>query len=299
MIREIVKIDESLCDGCGNCVPGCHEGALQIIDGKARLISDLMCDGLGACLGHCPQGAITLEKREAEPYDEVKVMKIMVGKGKNTVAAHMKHLKDHKEYELLKQAVDYLKENQEGLDFEWKEVLMLVRDEQPSGPVHGGGCPGSASRSFNQGSQRAVPLLGSLTQEEFTPSVSVSELTHWPVQLHLANPEAGHYKGSDLVLSADCVAYSTGGFHQKYLKGKTLAIACPKLDQGKEIYVEKLRSMIDDARINTLHLLIMQVPCCGGLRQIVEMALEKSSRKVPVKETIIGVQGDVLKEEWI
>ncbi len=293
MIREIVKIDESLCDGCGNCVPGCHEGALQIIDGKARLISDLMCDGLGACIGHCPQDAITIEKREAEPYDEVKVMEIMVGKGKNTVAAHMMHLKDHKEYEFLKQAVDYLKDNQEKLDFEWKEVLRLVRDESGVKVHHSGGCPGSAAQSFSQGSVIPAVQVGNLSGEE------ASELTHWPVQLHLANPESGHYRGSDLVLSADCVAYSVAGFHQKYLKGKTLAIACPKLDQGKEIYVEKIRSMIDHAGINTIHLMIMQVPCCGGLRQIVEMAVAKASRKVPVKETIIGVKGDVLKEEWI
>ena len=123
MIREIVKIDEDLCDGCGDCVPACHEGALQIIDGKARLISDLMCDGLGACLGHCPQGAISIEKREAEPYDESKVMEIMVSKGKNNVIAHLKHLKEHNEHDYLKEGVTYLKNNAGKFDFDIKEVL--------------------------------------------------------------------------------------------------------------------------------------------------------------------------------
>jgi len=75
MLRQIIEIDEEKCDGCGLCVPECHEGALQIIDGKARLISDLFCDGLGACIGHCPLDAINVIEREAEPYDEVKVLK--------------------------------------------------------------------------------------------------------------------------------------------------------------------------------------------------------------------------------
>ncbi len=111
MERDVIKIDEELCDGCGECVPGCHEGALQIIDGKARLISDLMCDGLGACLGHCPQGAMEIERREADPYDETKVMEIMVPKGINTVIAHLKHLKDHNEMDFVKEGLN------EGFEF--------------------------------------------------------------------------------------------------------------------------------------------------------------------------------------
>jgi len=111
MIREIVKIDEELCNGCGDCVPNCHEGALQIIDGKARLISDLMCDGLGACLGHCPEGAITIEKREAEEYDEQLVISQMVKQGKNTVFAHLKHLQEHGETGFLTEALNYIKAN--------------------------------------------------------------------------------------------------------------------------------------------------------------------------------------------
>lgn len=117
MKREIIHIDEEKCDGCGLCVPECHEGALQIIDGKAVLVSDLMCDGLGACIGHCPQDALTIEEREAEVYDEVAVMKEMVRKGRNVVIAHMKHLKEHGEHAFLKQGVSYLMENRRQLEF--------------------------------------------------------------------------------------------------------------------------------------------------------------------------------------
>lgn len=81
--RKIIKIDEEKCTGCGLCIPNCHEGALQIIDGKARLVSDFFCDGLGACIGHCPEGAITTEEREAEEYNEKKVMQNIVKQGKN------------------------------------------------------------------------------------------------------------------------------------------------------------------------------------------------------------------------
>jgi len=126
MEREIIQIDEEKCDGCGNCVPNCHEGALQIIDEKAVLISDLMCDGLGACIGHCPQDALTIEKREAEPYDEIAVMKEMIQKGKNVVTAHMKHLKDHQEHTFLKQGVQFLLENKEKLDFNPVEIIQEV-----------------------------------------------------------------------------------------------------------------------------------------------------------------------------
>lgn len=307
MEREIVKINEELCDGCGECVPGCHEGALQIIDGKARLISDLMCDGLGACLGHCPQGAISIEKREAEPYDEVKVMEIMTLKGKNTVIAHMKHLKDHNETAFLKQAVKFLKENTDTMEFDVSEVIREVHNHgSDCNAGGGGGCPGSQSQSFVSGPVvqgfGAPAATATATAPAAAPAAAAplkSSLTHWPVQMHLINPAASHYQGADLVLAADCVAYSLADFHQKYLKGKALAIACPKLDQGADIYVEKIRRLVDEAKINTLHLMIMQVPCCGGLLQLIKIAQSQSKRKIPVKQTVVGIQGEILSEEWI
>ncbi len=289
MLREVVHIDENLCDGCGDCVPACHEGALQIIDGKARLISDLMCDGLGACLGHCPQDAITIEKREAEPYDEIKVMEIMVEKGYNTIVAHLKHLKEHNETEYLKAGVEYLNEHAGELDFNIEKVMKEVH--------HGGeqhdacGCPGSQARSFEPGSAVMDDKPGMVSGQ--------SELRQWPVQMHLINPRTAYFQNSDVVLAADCVAYSLGDFHQKWLKGKTLAIACPKLDEGQESYVENIRSLIDDAGINTLTVMMMQVPCCRGILSMAQAASQQATRKVPVKAVVVGVEGEILTEDWV
>jgi NAD-dependent dihydropyrimidine dehydrogenase PreA subunit len=293
MEREMVKIDEELCNGCGACVPGCHEGALQIIDGKARLISDLLCDGLGACIGHCPEGAITVEKREAEPYDEVKVMELMVDKGLNTVVAHLKHLKDHNETTFLKQGVAYLKEHANELSFNVDDVIRKVHQPKLSVMNHahnGGGCPGSQERVITRGPEQAHQHVSGETP---------SELRQWPVQMHLINPAASYFQESDLVLAADCVAFSMGNFHSKYLKGRSLAIACPKLDDGQNIYHDKLVRLIEESRINTLTVVIMQVPCCMGLLQTARQAMAAASRKIPLKLAVISVEGEVLKEEWV
>lgn len=293
MIRDMVKIDEELCNGCGECVTGCHEGALQIIDGKARLISDLLCDGLGACIGHCPEGAITVEKREAEPYDEIKVIKMMIEKGKNTVIAHLKHLKEHGEFDFLKQGATYLKMNEASIPFDVSSVIMEVHGFRPAsmGAAHGGGCPGSKEQTI----ERPKPTF-TMAPAAAQPQ---SELRQWPVQMHLVNPAAGYFKNSDLLIAADCVAFSMGDFHQRLLKGKTLAIACPKLDHNQQIYFDKLVALIDNAGINTITVAIMQVPCCGGLLQLTRQAVEQASRKVPVKMVMIALDGSILKEEWI
>ncbi len=233
-----------------------------------------MCDGLGACIGHCPEEAITFEEREAEPYDEILVIKEMLTKGKNTIVAHFKHLKDHNETEYLKQGLDYLKHNQNAYNFELTEVIDQVFEIEHATPqqhqhshaphaAHMGACPGSQSQSFK---------MQQPTKQQDSMVSAKSELTHWPVQLHLINPIASHFKNADLLLAADCVAFSLGNFHQNYLKGRVLAIACPKLDQGKEIYVEKLRKLIDESKVNTITVMKMEVPCCGGILQMAMMA---------------------------
>lgn len=316
MKRTIIKIDEDLCNGCGNCVPNCHEGALQIIDGKARLISDLFCDGLGACIGHCPEGAITMEEREAEPYDEVKVMELMVPKGRNTILAHLEHLRDHNETELLKQAINYIKMNEVDLrptngenNNEHKHRhthsynnLSDARNAASPAPSEGcgSGCPGSKTIDFRIDLNKVEEAAKTVAPVAVAHSVDApSELRQWPVQLHLLNPQAGYFKNADVVLAADCVAFTMGNFHNQYLKGKTLAIACPKLDSNKESYLEKLSTMISQSNINTLSVVMMEVPCCSGLLQMAMMARNQAGRNVPIKKSIIGVQGNVLSEEWV
>ena len=292
MIREIVKIDEELCNGCGDCVPNCHEGALQIIDGKARLISELMCDGLGACIGHCPQGAITIEKREAEDYDEQVVISQMISAGKATVFAHLKHLQEHGETGYLNEALSYIKANREDMPFEIREVHeLLLGDKKKHEQGVGGacGCPGSAPQAFDVAGIKMAAPVGEVP----------SALTQWPVQMHLINPAASYFNGADLLVAADCAGFAYGNFHNDFIKGKKMVIACPKLDQGQDIYVQKLVRLIDDAKVNTITVVIMEVPCCGGLSQMVKMAAQMASRKVPVKEVVIGIRGDVLAEEWV
>jgi len=306
MKREIVKIDRELCNGCGECIPNCHEGALQMIDGKATLVSELMCDGLGACIGHCPVGAIEIEEREAEAYDEVLTIKEMIKSGRNVVVAHLKHLKEHEQKEYVHQAFDYMKANAGSIPFDVNELLHEVQQhgqkkEPETNPylqnlliakkeeTLGCGCPGSEAKSFVP-----EPVAMASNYAEAT-----SQLSHWPVQMHLINPMAPFFQDCDLLLSADCVAYALGNFHTKYLKGKKLAIACPKLDSNKEVYVEKLVHLIDQAQVNTITLMKMEVPCCSGLLQIVQTALGQSQRKVPVKLLTVSSKGEILEDRWL
>ena len=151
------------------------------------------------------------------------------------------------------------------------------------------GCPGSSMQDFREKDEKQDEVTGKIT----------SQLKQWPIQMHLIMPTAPYYQGADVLLTADCVAYAMGGFHGDYLKGKSIAIACPKLDEGQDVYVEKIKSWFEDAKINTLTVMIMQVPCCMGLLNIAKQALEKSERKVPLKSVIVGVQGEILSEEWI
>ncbi len=151
------------------------------------------------------------------------------------------------------------------------------------------GCPSS----------RTIDLREKGTQEETSTAKVKSQLRQWPIQMHLISPVAPYYQGADVLLTADCVAYALGNYHNDYLKGKSLAIACPKLDEGQDVYVEKIKSWFEDAKINTLTVLIMQVPCCMGLVQLAKQALANSKRKIPVKAVVVGLQGEILSEEWI
>ena len=253
--RNIIKINEELCNGCGLCAKGCHEGALQIIDGKARLISELYCDGLGACIGDCPMNAISVEEKEVEAYDEIAVIKRIIPKGDKVLEAHLQHLKNHGEMNLLQQGIQYLKDND--------IPVPALTQPQP---------------------QNVIPVS---QLSAFKPmSVSIN----WPVQLHLINPQSGVFNNAGLLLVADCVAYANPKLYSELLVGKKLAIACPKLDVNKESYVNKLIQMIDDSKINSLTVAIMEVPCCGGLIRLVEMAMEKSQRKIPMNKIVVKIR---------
>jgi ferredoxin len=281
MKRSIIRIDEKKCTGCGLCIPNCPEGAIQIIDEKARLISDIFCDGLGACIGHCPEEAITVEEREAEPYDEKLVMSNIVPQGPNTIKAHLDHLRDHDQKEFLGQALEYLEEN---------NIVIPVEKEEQVPTESLCGCPGSRTMAFTS---------DQTTDTENNGGTRPSRLTHWPIQMHLISPMAPHFKGADLLLSADCVAFSLGEFHRDYLNGKTLAIACPKLDANQEVYVEKIKAMIDSAQINSLTVAIMQVPCCSGLLHLARQAAELADRNIPINCVVVGVEGGILQEERV
>ena len=285
MKRKIIQIDETKCNGCEECIPNCPEGAIQVIDGKARLISDLLCDGLGACLGHCPQGAITIIERQAQAYDEKKVMANMVKQGANVIKAHLLHLRDHGQSEFLSQALSYLKEN--GID---NPLAAEHKDKAGGVSGHHAGCPGAKMFDFRPAATEAqdVPIVK-----------AKSQLRQWPIQMHLISPSAPYYQGADVVLAADCTAYALGDFHAEYLKGKALAIACPKLDENQDVYVQKIKAWFEEAKINTLTVLIMQVPCCRALLGLAQQALALSKRKVPIKCAVVSLQGEILKREDI
>lgn len=252
VIRKIIQIDETLCNGCGNCIVDCAEAALEIIDGKAKVVNDLFCDGLGACIQGCPTGALQIIEREAAEFNEEAVEK------------RLESLKSKKEAEI-------------------KQVKQIVAEHSQQF-----GCPSAQTMVFNE------PEV----QTETTGKIS-SALRQWPVQMHLINPNAPYYQGADVLLSADCVSYSYGDFHRDFLKSKSIAIACPKLDQGKEVYIEKIKTLIDGAKINTLTVAIMEVPCCSGLLALAQEGAKRASRKVPIKYFVISVQGEILREEWL
>jgi NAD-dependent dihydropyrimidine dehydrogenase PreA subunit len=278
MLRKIVKIDEDKCDGCGLCIPNCAEGALQVIDGKARLISDLFCDGLGACIGHCPKDAIEIIERESEPYDEKKVMKSIVKGGENVIKAHLLHLLDHDETGYFKEAISYLKENN-----------LRIPELHNANNNHAHSCPGS----------RQVEILPEINESTNNTTRLKSQLKQWPVQFHLMNPRAGYLKNADLLIAADCTAFVSANFHEDFLKGKSLVIACPKLDSNKESYMEKLQVMIEETGISSLTILIMEVPCCGGLVHLAQQTMELSERKIPLKVIIMSIKGETLLEQEI
>lgn len=286
-VRKIIKINEELCTGCGECIPNCPEGALQIIDGKARMISDLFCDGLGACIGHCPEGAITIIEREAEEYDERRVMENVVKQGPNVIKAHLEHMKEHGQSEYLAMAIDYLRENDFEVPAEFDDAGGDAEaDEEPEcveGPLPCG-CPGSLSQELS-----VIKL-----DEGMGVPKPTSQLSNWPVQIHLVNVQAAYLKEASLLIAADCTAFACASLHQDFIKGRVTMMGCPKLDDA-QFYAEKLGQIIKMNDIRDITVLYMEVPCCAGMVRLVQEAVAASGLDVPVRKYMVKINGEVVE----
>ena len=240
MIRTVIHIDEDKCTGCGLCANACHEGAIGIVDGKAKLLRDDFCDGMGDCLPSCPTGAITFVEREALPYDEAAVV------AAQTAKAHAVHT-----------------------------------GQSGSGDL-GGGCPGSRAQ-----------MLHTPEKTQSSPEAEAqSQLAQWPCQIKLMPLQSPYYQGADLLIAADCTAFSYASFHERYMRGKVTIVGCPKLDAID--YTEKLSAIIAMNDIRSVTVCRMEVPCCGGLQRAVENALDASGKKLPFEVVTFSVRGEVL-----
>jgi Pyruvate/2-oxoacid:ferredoxin oxidoreductase delta subunit len=255
--RRIIEIDQEKCDGCEQCVDACHEGAIAMVDGKAKLVSDVYCDGLGDCIGECPQDAITIVEREAEAFDE---------------AAVQQHLAQR----------------------DAKETDPAPAPAKPAAPfpMHrggGGGCPGAMARMLRPQSEVApAPRAGGAGQP--------SALRNWPVQLHLLPVQAPYFDKARVLLAADCVPFAYADFHQSMLAGRTLIIGCPKLDDTSA-YEEKLAAIFRFNDIEAVEVAFMEVPCCHGLVRLVAKALERSGKAIPLEMVQVGIDGTIKHEQ--
>ncbi|HPR64135.1 MAG TPA: 4Fe-4S dicluster domain-containing protein [Thermoanaerobaculia bacterium] len=259
VMRKMIQIDEDRCDGCGLCMPSCPEQALQLVDTpagkKARLVGEIFCDGLGACVGACPTGAMTVQEMEAEPYDDSATVQRIREVAPEMLQAHMDHMREH----------------------------GMVDNSRESNTVqlhHGGGCPGSRMIAWKEEASSG---------EE--PEDIPSELTQWPVQLHLVSPSAPYFRDADLVIAADCVPFAYPNFHRDFLKGKAVAVGCPKLDDI-QAYISKIRDIARQSRPRSIQVAFMEVPCCFGLVQAVKMAVNQAELDIPVEPVRISVRGE-------
>ena len=254
--RKIITIDEELCDGCGNCVPGCPEQALQVVDTpdgpKARLVKEFYCDGLGACLGTCPTGALSIVEQEVDPYDEEATVERIKEKSPDMLETHTKHMKEH------------------------AHEMHGVHDGHKS-------CPGAKVMHWDN-----VPC-----DESCTATRIGSQLRQWPVQLHLVRPDAPYFKNADIVFVADCVPIAYGDFHKDFLENRAIAMGCPKFDDAKA-YTEKIAQIITLSDPKSIEVVVMEVPCCSALETIVQQAISMSGKDISYKKSIVAIRGDII-----
>ena len=256
MKRKIIHIDRELCNGCGACAAACHEGAIEMVDGKAVLTREDYCDGLGDCLPACPTGAITFEEREAPAYDEAAVL---AAKAKKEAASQ-------------------------------GQVKPLGKPTAPAMPSHGMGsgklpcgCPGTNSkRIVREDSSCAVPS-----------APVTSRLSQWPVQIKLVPVNAPYFDGANLLIAADCTAYAYGNIHEEFIRGRVTLIGCPKLDEGD--YAEKLTAIISKNNIKSVTILRMEVPCCGGIENAAKRAIQASGKFLPWRVVTVTTDGRLIE----
>lgn len=239
MIRKIIRIDKEKCNGCGACADACHEGAIDIIHGKAELVREHFCDGLGDCLPECPTGAISFEEREAPEYDEKAV----------------------------------------------KEAQKKILAKNQTMATHVG-CPGSKSMQIQRKETSETKKLSSNADQ-------VSSLHNWPVQIKLAPVNAPYFNDAKLLIAADCTAYAYASFHQDFIRNKITLIGCPKLDQVD--YSEKLTAIIQNNNIQSVTIVRMEVPCCGGLEMAAKKALQNSGKFIPWQVVTISIDGKIIE----
>ena len=259
--RKIINIDEEKCTGCGNCVTGCHEGALQIVDGVAKLVNEQFCDGFGDCIGECPTGALKIEERKAEEFD---------------LEATKEHVEDVRGKEAAERMLAAQEEHAANEDSKEKE-----HDHHHG---HSGGCPGSRMKMMHKNNDN------NKSDSQEVKGVE-SQLEQWPVQIDLLAPQAPYFANSDLLITADCVPVAYGNY-QQMLQGKSVAMGCPKLDNAQK-YVSKLASIIKENNLNSITVARMEVPCCGGMVQIAEQALEMADSDLELEVKTIGINGEV------
>jgi Pyruvate/2-oxoacid:ferredoxin oxidoreductase delta subunit len=264
MLRKIVRIDEAKCDGCGQCIPACAEGAIALSEGKARLSSDVLCDGLGACLGECPQGAIEVVEREAEAFDEAAV-KLHLAAGSRAPSAHA-------------------------------PARPTAAASRPRLPIFGhgsspeGGCPGSRPMTLPR---RGLAVVPDAPAPAPAAGRTESRLGQWPVQLHLVPVGAPYFRGADLLVAADCVPFAYPRFHEELLAGRALVVGCPKLDDLAS-YVEKLGRIFEANEIRSVTVARMEVPCCGGISMAARRSLAGAGKDaVPFRDVVVGVDGAI------
>ena len=277
MVRRVIHIDQEKCNGCGICANACHEGAIGIVDGKAQLLRDDYCDGLGDCLPTCPTGAITFVEREAAAYDE---------------AAVKAHMERRKQEQAATQASDThssaVQEASASTGCPGSRARQIVHEETPAFT----GCPGSRSQQIDHAEEAAEAAQN----EAAAPFSMQSQLTNWPVQIKLAPVRAPYFNHARLLIAADCTAYAYANFHQEFLKGKVALIGCPKLDDVD--YREKLTEIIRSNDIQSVTIVRMEVPCCGGLQHAAMTALQNSGKFIPWQVVTISIDGKILDQAF-